>query len=689
MNKFFNAHHSPVGSYSSFTLGYKGASGGLGNMLGKPADQDIYIGYGYDNKYQFLPFFDSENIVSIDNFTEDKVFADSSADVSVIADQNIKRVFNLGTDTFEADKLKFTIYTPHLSIDEDFASEQFKLAINPGLVAEIEFNNDSDKPCQVVFGFKQNNKSSSLRHLQNQNVGIIDGLETSIASDDENSTSVVHFTLTDALNSEFYTNDFNRQFMLGEVGLIITTIPPQTTRKIKYAINFFVDSTITSGIRTKFKYTQHFEEITDSINYTLKNSDEYIKCSLLENEWLAKQALDSNQKFQLAHAIGAYYGSTQILVDKEDRIYHLVNEGEYQMMQTFDLMIDHLFFELFKNPWVVKNNLQLFIERFMYSDKIIYEGKEYDAGISFTHDMGNINQFSLGGRSSYELTNISGCFSHMTYEQLTNFIITFMTYCLKMEDFDFMKKHRNLLQICKESLLTRDHPNPKMRNGLMSFDSVRVGIGKEITTYDSLDQSLGQARLNTYLASKTYASLCLLNEFNNIVSGTDDEQICHELNLLTNTIVNSIKDDKIPAVLNSEQNAYIIPVAEGLSYLKYLDLEKYYHPDGIYGHYIVALKNHTNAILKKDCCLFENDGYKLSSTSNMTWLSKIYLSQYVHTAIFDINRQIVRKSNIAHTNWLLDEDGSYWSWSDQILNFEVKGSKYYPRGVTAFLWTLA
>jgi hypothetical protein len=28
-NQFFNAHHSPVGAFASFTLGFPGASGGL------------------------------------------------------------------------------------------------------------------------------------------------------------------------------------------------------------------------------------------------------------------------------------------------------------------------------------------------------------------------------------------------------------------------------------------------------------------------------------------------------------------------------------------------------------------------------------------------------------------------------------------------------------------------------------
>ncbi len=59
MNLFFNAHHSPVGAHASFTLGFPGAKGGLGLELGKPADQDVYIGVESRDGtcFEALPFF--------------------------------------------------------------------------------------------------------------------------------------------------------------------------------------------------------------------------------------------------------------------------------------------------------------------------------------------------------------------------------------------------------------------------------------------------------------------------------------------------------------------------------------------------------------------------------------------------------------------------------------------------------
>ncbi|WP_369404821.1 hypothetical protein [Piscibacillus salipiscarius] len=35
-NMFFNAHHSPIGSFASFTLGFPGAGGGFDLEMAKP-----------------------------------------------------------------------------------------------------------------------------------------------------------------------------------------------------------------------------------------------------------------------------------------------------------------------------------------------------------------------------------------------------------------------------------------------------------------------------------------------------------------------------------------------------------------------------------------------------------------------------------------------------------------------------
>ena len=43
-NQFYNAHHSPIGAFASFTLGFPGKKGGFDLEQGRPPEQNIYIG---------------------------------------------------------------------------------------------------------------------------------------------------------------------------------------------------------------------------------------------------------------------------------------------------------------------------------------------------------------------------------------------------------------------------------------------------------------------------------------------------------------------------------------------------------------------------------------------------------------------------------------------------------------------
>ena len=67
--------------------------------------------------------------------------------------------------------------------------------------------------------------------------------------------------------------------------------------------------------------------------------------------------------------------------------------------------------------------------------------------------------------------------------------------------------------------------------------------------------------------------------------------------------------------------------------------------------------------------------------------SKIYLCQHVYRQILGFPWEAAgAKADAAHVGWLLRDENTYWSWSDQIVAGIAKGSKYYPRGVTSILW---
>ena len=61
-NISFNAQHSPMGAFMSFTCGNSGTRGGVGLQIGQPGNQDIYIGVKdgdrkSDSVPRCLPFY--------------------------------------------------------------------------------------------------------------------------------------------------------------------------------------------------------------------------------------------------------------------------------------------------------------------------------------------------------------------------------------------------------------------------------------------------------------------------------------------------------------------------------------------------------------------------------------------------------------------------------------------------------
>ena len=91
--------------------------------------------------------------------------------------------------------------------------------------------------------------------------------------------------------------------------------------------------------------------------------------------------------------------------------------------------------------------------------------------------------------------------------------------------------------------------------------------------------------------------------------------------------------------------------------------------------------------MRPGVCLYPDGAWKLSSTADNSWLSKIYLCQFVVREILGLRVPAAgRASDRAHARWLLHDENVRWAWSDQMKGGLAKGSLYYPRGVTAILW---
>ncbi len=695
---FFNAHHSPIGAFASFTCGHRGAKGGLGIELGKPADENLFIGAESATRpgvLEALPFFEAGADES-KRYDLEKADAATPAGPVLIpyAAESITRQFGLGTDTWNAGDLTFRVLSLVHAIPDPATAdpEELKAVLVPAVFAELTLDNSrGTRPRRVFFGWQGADPYSSMRRLDptadGRFTGIGQGRRTAIACRDTGVESAQGFTLEDCVLPKIADNTV---FGLGAVAALVGGVAAGHTRTFRFVICFHRGGIVTAGLDTSYLYTRFFPDIEDVADFALDNFDIYAAWAAEADAKLEQTTLSADQKFMLAHAVRSYYGSTELL-DAGGEPFWVVNEGEYRMMNTFDLTADHVFFEMHMNPWVVRNALDMFVDRFSYRDQVRFpkNPKEFPGGISFTHDMGMANTISRPGYSTYELFGLDGCFSHMTHEQLVNWTLCGTTYVLQTKDRHWCKRRLRVFVDCLESLLHRDHPDPAQRRGVMGLDSSRTDGGAEITTYDSLDVSLGQARNNLYLAVKSWAAYVGLEAIFTAEKKPDlAADAARQAERCAATLVAHVTaGGYIPAVIAEGNDSKIIPAIEGLVFPWVCGLRSALDENGRYGALIRALRTHLESVLKPGVCLFPDGGWKMSSTSDNSWLSKTYLCQFVARQILGMRwDEAGARADAAHVHWLTRPESAYWSWSDQIVAGIAKGSKYYPRGVTAILW---
>lgn len=719
-NLFFNAHHAPIGAFASFTLGFRGKKGGLGLELGKPADQNVYIGFqSRDGEcYEALPFFEEAEDASARYDVEKQEekgnetahsaalgekerdqtgggwHKPSKPKLVPFADGAISRTFKTGTDTWQAGDLTLRIYSPVRSVPDPAKAEaeEMKAAIVPAVFAELTLDNTQGKFARRGFlGYEGNDPYCAMRRLSDtsggQFTGIGQGRMTAIVSKDDGVTPALGFTMEKILQEELA---HNYAFGLGGTGALLMEVPAGEKRTYRFAVCFYRGGIVTAGIDAAYYYTRYFANIEDVAQYSLDRFAELTASCEQADRWIESSGLSGDQKFMLAHAIHSYYGSTQLLDAAGEPIW-IVNEGEYRMMNTLDLTADQLFFELIMNPWTVRNELELYAKRYSYKDNVRFPGdnREYPGGLTFTHDIGVANVFSRPQYSAYELAGIDDCFSYMSHEELVNWLCCALVYIEQTGDRDFKSRMLPVIRECFESMLNRDHPDAEQRNGLMGLDSTRTQGGAEISTYDSLDVSLGQSRNNIYLAGKCWAVYVALEK---LFAREGLAEYARQAGSQADKCAASVAAELtsggyIPAVIGENNDSRIIPAIEGLVFPCFTGCEEALAMNGRFAAYLQALKTHLSTVLEPGVCLFEDGAWKLSSTSGNSWLSKIYLCQFIAREVMGLPwDERGAAADAAHVNWLLHPELSYWCWSDQVLNGSIVGSKYYPRGVTAILW---
>ncbi|MGO8757867.1 MAG: glycoside hydrolase family 52 protein [Terracidiphilus sp.] len=743
----FNAQHSPMGAFMSFTCGNFGTRGGIGLEIGQPGDQEVFIGFKEGDRHsgatlKCLPFYVGAVSRAADAFLVEQAGPaeqNVKPDAEPFKDGEIQRSYGWATDEWRAQGLTFTVYSPFCPIPDPAhdSADAMRKGLLPAIVARLVLDNTGGAETRTAM-FALNHARPGERVIEDGlgagRLGFAFRREAGAAAElydvtdgDGSAAAAEPFVFMRWSASDGVREQHNPVHLLGSCPGFGFEVPAGKKYALTIALGSYLEGFRTNGLDAKFLYTRYYKSLPEVLGAALDRAGELAATAEALDAELDAAHLSDDQRFIVAHATHSYYGSTQLLEVDGEPLW-VVNEGEYCMMNTLDLAVDHVFWELDRNPWLVRNLLDTFASLYSYTDEVkVYKSeiamaaplgqidpsqappapdeaqltRPYDTrpgGLSFCHDMGAHNNFSPKGRSSYELANLTGCFSYMTQEQLCNWILTAGCYVAKTRDLEWLKQNRSVVEACLASMINRGGDV-----GFAQYDSTRTAGGQEITTYDSLDHSLAQTRNNVYIAVKSWASyraLALL--FRELGAAADQKRAEDLAAKVAGVVADQAVDGVLPAIFEKGNPGYasrILPAVEGCVYPLYfvrtgfagIALEEVFGTEAE-KRMFDALKEHTRRLLldPERRNLFADGGIKLSSTSNNSWMSKIAIFLHVARRVFHLDQdakvaEVFRHADAAHVKWQT-EGSSFWACCDQIVSGEGKASRYYPRIVTSALW---
>jgi len=674
--------HGIWGAYSSLVLGRIGR--GAGVVLGdvRPPETGLFVGYrvGREEPHLFpfssgrryglgaAAYYNSETLPDMD---------ESYRRALCFKPCETERRIYLSGEEWRTNLMGFRVFSFFGEVPDprEVTRASARSAFRPSILLRLSFDNSNGKgPMTGLFGMQ-----GIRRPLSDSTNGALLGM----ASDGcfgfaiRPSADVEEVMDWSVIDAAFNGNRALRR--LASEGGLRFTIAPGGRAEYIIALGVFRDGIITSGRRAYAYYTCLFKDLEDVLESALDEKEESLFRAQRLDDMLESSSLSEDRRFLIAQAAHSYLANTELLLSETGEPLFVVNEGEYQMMNTLDLVIDQAFWEVHFSPWTLRNELESLEEYSSYEDSL---------GLAFVHDQGVGNCFAPRGQSAYELPGLTDCFSFMSYEETLNWTISACLYSNLTESWTWARNKRKRLSSCLKSLIARDANG----DGIMDRDSDHCEGGAEITTYDSLDISLGQARNNLYLAVKAWSAFVCLEALFRKIDGRETEEsraAAAAAVAATATITSNMLDSEgfIPAVFESDNRSCIIPAIEGLAYPGFCGAPEAALPDGPYGNLVRALKQHFLTVLKPGICIDEvSGGWRLSSTSRNTWLSKIFLNQYVAEQILGIRDERVARDAV-HARWLKTGSADFAA-TDQVdsTNGKDLGSRLYPRLVTSILW---
>lgn len=677
-NDFYSLH-GMWGAFSCLALGRIGKGAGIVVGDVQPPKQGLFAGYRRGKgKSRLLPFSPGIHVgVGEESYHLPSKPLIPPPECNWFKQDEIKRTMTFSGEQWLAEDLCFKVISFFGSVPDPLTAKpaEIKKAVRPAILVELSFDNTKGTEPMLGFFGMQGIRRLLSDSTKGSLAGFASGTQWGYAA--LAGKDVEEIMDWSVLHSGLDSSKPKRK--LAAEGLIRWQVGIGEKKSVIVALGAYRDGIVTSGYRAHAYYTVHFKDLEEVLTSALEDAEESLKKAKEVDAILESANISNERKFLLANAAHSYNASTELLLTEGGDPLFIVNEGEYRMMNTLDLTVDQAFWELKWSPWTVKNELDFLFSRSSYTDSY---------GLAFCHDQGVADCFTPAGTSVYEIPHLSGCFSYMSFEETLNWILTACLYEKATNDTEWINTKIKTMRDCLSSIIARDKNN----DGILDADSDRCAGGAEITTYDSLDISLGQARNNLYLGVKTWAAYVCLEALFTRLGGTfiaDAEKAKEGAVRAAETISSKMipGENYIPAVFEADNKSKIIPAVEGLIYPLFCGAPEAVKEKGPYAEFIKVLKIHLDTVLAPGICLDDvSGGWKLSSTSKNTWLSKIFINQYVAENILGFSGDRIERDAV-HVSW--QQNGSKdWGATDQVASTDGTdlGSRLYPRLVSAIVW---
>lgn len=663
--------HAPMGACSTMTYGYQDSACGVGTSSGQfPYYQGVggvLVGLSNSAGLQVMPLVTTVGSLS----TSAQFFAAT----------NIQRTLTPGTDDYViGGTLGFSHYSPPWSLTNLATAglAERRRALLPATWLVFTINNTNSTPEDFYFGLPVAVTPTSFANGAYQ--GVRQG-EAALAVPTGSCDLLIGARLLAVFNGMSQGFAFH------------LAVPAGQTRTLTVVLAYYRTAVVDGRTGAHYYYTSLFPAIDNVIDAAFAGfADAQARCAQLTAA-MGAVGLNPYRRFLASHTLHSYMADTACLIDPQGRVYWWEVEGFFNYINTFDLTVDHAFFDSLMHPWALRNVLDNFSGALTGAgytlNTPLYSAasgtQTAGAGFAFDHDMGYWPNSGTG--PAYGAV--------MAQEELQSWILSAGVYWSRSGDNAWLTNNLAVLQACLNSMQLRDSPTAAVRDGVTK----NVNSG-EITTFDDLDPSLQRPAYSGRLAVRSWACYVALNAmFAQIGDPADAAGSLNSAGLTAQTIVNRWNTyhatlGYIPALLDGSDTAAITPMIEGLVYPAVMGLTNAVdRTGGPYAAMLQALSNHLAAVLVPGRCVGSpSGGWLMTSAQPLTWQSKIFICQYVAENVLGFRGDLINGAVDQIHASIQIESAPVQAFCDAMDGSAVSnsaGGPHYPRGVTTALWWLS